>query len=166
MEFGQFYDDFVEHDKKNAAFYKGGIIDFSAYVQGLLDAEQGVNIACGYAPCYHYWLINHDIIIGAIRIRYDIEDKFLALEAGHIGYDIAPSFRGQGYGTKMLAFALPLARELGIKSAIIVADENNLASRKMIEANGGQLQSVKYSKMSGVTLAKYEIDLISIIERY
>lgn len=160
MEFGQFYDDFVESDKGNAAFYKQGIIDFSAYIQSLLDAEQGINIVRGYTPCYHYWLIDHGAIIGAIRIRYNIENNYLALQAGHIGYDVAPSFRNQGYGTKILALALPLVRKLGIETAIIVADENNIASRKIIEANGGYLKSITHSTMSDTPLARYHIDLM------
>jgi len=35
----------------------------------------------------------------------------------------------------MLAAALPVARSLGITRALLTCDEDNIASRKMIEAN-------------------------------
>ena len=53
---------------------------------------------------------------------------------GHIGYDIAPSFRGRGYGKQMLKFALIEAKKLGITKVLITANEDNYASRRVIEA--------------------------------
>jgi predicted acetyltransferase len=39
----------------------------------------------------------------------------------------------------MLAAALPCARALGIESALITCDQDNIGSRRVIEANGGVL---------------------------
>jgi predicted acetyltransferase len=44
------------------------------------------------------------------------------------------------HATAMLRSALPLALRLGIESALITCDVTNLASRKVIEANGGVLE--------------------------
>lgn len=41
--------------------------------------------------------------------------------------------------TAMLAAALPVARSLGIDQALLTCDEDNLASHRVIEANGGVL---------------------------
>jgi predicted acetyltransferase len=40
----------------------------------------------------------------------------------------------------MLAAALPVARSLGITRALLTCDEDNIASRKVIEANSGVLE--------------------------
>jgi len=39
----------------------------------------------------------------------------------------------------MLAAVLPVARSLGIDQALLTCDEDNLASHRVIEANGGVL---------------------------
>ena len=41
----------------------------------------------------------------------------------------------------MLAAALPVAHSLSIDRALLTCDEDNLASRKVIEANGGVLEN-------------------------
>jgi predicted acetyltransferase len=47
----------------------------------------------------------------------------------------------------MLAAALPLARELGIESALLTCDADNVGSRRVIEQNGGVLEDVRGDKM-------------------
>ena len=47
----------------------------------------------------------------------------------------------------MLAAALPVARSLGIDQALLTCDQDNLASRKVIEANGGVLEDKNGDKV-------------------
>ena len=47
----------------------------------------------------------------------------------------------------MLARALPVAAALGINPALITCDEDNIASRKVIEANGGQLDDQRATEL-------------------
>jgi predicted acetyltransferase len=47
----------------------------------------------------------------------------------------------------MLAAALPVARSLGIDPALLTRDEDNIASRKVIEANGGMLEDNRHGKL-------------------
>lgn len=88
-------------------------------------------------------------------MRHHIENDFLALEGGHIGFDVAPSYRGRGYGKKMLKLVLPKASELGIRKALITADEDNIASRKVIENNGGIFENVVMGKVFPEPIARY-----------
>ncbi|MDS1842127.1 GNAT family N-acetyltransferase [Vibrio vulnificus] len=155
-EYSVFYLDFAGNDVENAEYYRDGVSDFAQYVQKLTDEAQGLNLPDGYVPCNHFWLIDDDRnILGAIRVRHNIENDFLALEAGHIGYDIAPSYRGKGYGKLMLKLALPKAKLLGIAQVLITADEDNIASRKVIESNGGQFEKVVRGKVFPEPLARY-----------
>ncbi|CAH0526023.1 GNAT family N-acetyltransferase [Vibrio hippocampi] len=154
--FQRFYHDFLQHDAQNADYYRQGIDDFAAYIQHLDDEEQGINLKLDYVPCSHLWLIDDkQQIVGAIRIRHRIDNPFLSLEGGHIGYDVAPSFRGQGYGKQMLKLALPVAHDLGLDPVLITADEDNVASRRVIETNGGRLDNIVMGEVFTNLLARY-----------
>lgn len=157
--FAAFYADFVAHDPENAGYYRAGVVNFLGYVQSLADEAEGLYMHADYVPCSHFWLVNAEqAIMGAIRVRHSLKNDFLAREGGHIGYDIAPSFRGQGYGKAMLKRVLPKAKALGVERALVIADEDNLASRKVIEANGGQLEGIINGKIYKNPLARYWID--------
>jgi predicted acetyltransferase len=158
--FERFYDDFAQNDVENAAYYLEGKTDFPKYLQRLRDEAAGINLREGYVPCSHFWLIdNEKSILGAIRVRHNIDNDFLALEAGHIGYDIAPSHRGKGNGKLMLKWVLPKAAELGIERALLIADEDNFASRCVIEANGGEFEKIVMGKVFRNPLARYWINI-------
>ena len=58
---------------------------------------------------------------------------------GDIGYLVVPWKRGRGYATRALAGILPSAAEEGLRYADICADADNVASRAVIERNGGTL---------------------------
>ena len=57
--------------------------------------------------------------------------------SGHVGYGVVPWKRGRGYATRALAGLLPIARELGLSRVLLTCDLTNLASRRVIEKNGG-----------------------------
>jgi predicted acetyltransferase len=59
----------------------------------------------------------------------------------------APSARLRGHATAMLAAALPVARSLGVTDVLITCDTDNVASRKVIEANGGVLEDQRGGKL-------------------
>ncbi|WP_117233866.1 GNAT family N-acetyltransferase [Vibrio maerlii] len=155
-QFADFYLDFVKNDPENADYYKLGFTDFELYIHRLQEEEAGQNLKAGYVPCSHFWLINQDkAILGALRVRHNIDTDFLAQEAGHIGYDVAPSWRRKGAGSVMLSLSLPEAAELGIEEALITADVDNLGSRGVIEANGGELENIIYGPVFESDLARY-----------
>jgi len=159
--FARFSDDFSQNDTENSEYYREGKANFSKYVQCLSDEAKGLNLREGYVPCSHFWLVNPEkIIVGAIRVRHNIDNEFLSLEAGHIGYDIAPSHRGQGNGKLMLKLALTKATELGVFRALLTADEDNVASRKVIEANGGEFEKIVMGKVFPNPLARYWVNCV------
>ncbi|WP_245626940.1 GNAT family N-acetyltransferase [Gynuella sunshinyii] len=157
--FERFYDDFAQNDVENAEYYLEGKADFPKYVQHLSDEAAGLNLREGHVPCSHFWLIdNEKSIFGAIRVRHNIDNNFLAFEAGHIGYDIAPSHRGKGNGKLMLKLAISKAAELGIERVLLIADEDNFASRGVIEANGGKFEKIVIGQVFPHPLARYWIN--------
>lgn len=113
--------------------------EFRRYLRVLreLETEEYAQRA-GLVPQTTLWWISGDDYHGRIDIRHRLTDR-LREYGGHIGYDIRPSARQRGHATAMLSAALPVARRLGVDPALLTCDENNVASRKVIEANGGVL---------------------------
>ena len=158
--FFRFMADFEQNDPENSEAYKRARNNFKAYVTSLVDEANGKNLPEGYVPCHHYWMMDdQDNMVGVIRVRHSIDTPFLAQEAGHIGYAIAPAFRKQGYGTMLLKLGLEKARMLGLEKVLITADETNIGSRKVMENNQGQFDSNVVSKVSQCRKSRYWFDL-------
>lgn len=58
---------------------------------------------------------------------------------GDLAYHIAPSVRGKGLGTRLLALALDSLREQGVARVCVTCRKANVPSAKIIMANGGVL---------------------------
>jgi predicted acetyltransferase len=58
---------------------------------------------------------------------------------GHIGFVVVPWKRRRGYATRALALILREARSRGLGHVELTADRDNVASQKVIKANGGVL---------------------------
>lgn len=59
--------------------------------------------------------------------------------SGHIGYAVVPWKQRRGYATRALALMLPTAAKAGLSRVLLTCDDDNIASRKVIEANRGSL---------------------------
>lgn len=85
------------------------------------------------------WLVDGDKFIGRVSIRHRLNKK-LKQFGGHVGYVIRPSERKKGYGLKILKLSLYKAKHLGLDKVLVTCDDDNIASQKIIEKNGGQLK--------------------------
>jgi predicted acetyltransferase len=147
--------DLESRDPENAAFYAGAKRGFEEYVRRLLDEERGLNLSEGRVP--HRWLLDDGAVVAVTRLRHNIDTTFLANEAGHIGYDVAPSCRGKGYGHRALQAALSEAQALGIDRVLLLADESNVPSRRTIMRQHGELESIVYSEHWRQRVCRYWI---------
>ena len=84
-----------------------------------------------------YFLIVEGTIIGAANIRHDLNHK-LKKVGGHVGYGVRRSYRGQGYGSKILKKALDYLSRIDVKEALVTCEKSNTSSAKVIEKNGGE----------------------------
>lgn len=130
---------------------------FADFVEQLRGQAEGKYLPAGFVPSTEYWLVEDKKFIGKVNIRHRLNDNLLKT-GGHIGYAIRPSERKKGYGTKILKLALPKAKKLGIKKALITCDEDNIGSRKIIEANGGIFENTMTTN-EGIIKRRYWITI-------
>jgi predicted acetyltransferase len=120
---------------------------FDAYVRRLLaQALEETPRPQGFVPCTTLWWTEGGDFLGRLAIRHRLTPS-LHERGGHIGYDIRPSARRLGHATAMLRAALPLAREVGIESALITCNYDNIASKRVIENNGGVFEDRRGEKL-------------------
>jgi predicted acetyltransferase len=90
-------------------------------------------------PWYQRWIWD-DAFVGVINMRWQPGTATLPPHVlGHIGYSVTPWNRRRGYATAALRQLLPQLPALGLPHVEITTDVDNIASQKVITANGGVL---------------------------
>ncbi len=135
-----YIDGVCEYIRENEGFsWKPEILKerFDEYLQTLRQAE--TEPLAGRVPATRFWLIvDGAAYAGELELRHSLNDA-LRRYGGHIGYKIRPSQRRKGYGTRLCRLGIEEARRRGIMDILITCDDDNIGSRKIIEANGGLL---------------------------
>ena len=90
-------------------------------------------------PGYSQWMWDGEFC-GSISFRWQPGTTALPPYClGHIGYSVVPWKRQRGYATRALALLLPQTMSENLAFVELVADADNIASQRVIEANGGKL---------------------------
>jgi predicted acetyltransferase len=142
--------------------------DADAFLASLVDREgKGDPIALPDGttverlPGYHRWLWDGEFC-GAIGFRWAPGTEALPPHClGHIGYAVVPWKRGRGYATAALRAILPDAQAERLAYVEIVTDEENIASQRVIEANGGVIveRFVKAAVYGSKRALRYRVKL-------
>ncbi len=123
------------------------VAGFAEYVEELLlQPLEDTPRPDGWVPWTTLWYVEGEEYLGGLAIRHRLTPRLLEL-GGHIGYDVRRSARRQGHATAMLRAALPIAARLRIDAALITCDVDNVASRRVIEVNGGVLEDQRGAKL-------------------
>lgn len=110
--------------------------DFPEFIKKFRNYEKGHNLPKDNSSLIIYWLVDDEKFIGHLSVRSFVDKELMKIR-GHIGYSIRKSERQKGYGKKILKLGLLKAQKLGFKKVLVTCDDDNVASRKIIEANGG-----------------------------
>ena len=90
-------------------------------------------------PGYKLWMWDGDFV-GVVGFRWRPGTTELPPTClGHLGYAVVPWKRRRGYAKQALAMALDEVKKEGLPFIEITTDEDNVASQRVIEANGGTL---------------------------
>ena len=95
-------------------------------------------------------------IVGMIDLRHRLND-FLTECGGHIGYSVRPDERRKGYASQMLAMALEKAKARGLARVLVTCDDDNIASARTIERNGGNWENT--IQKDGEAIRRYWINI-------
>jgi predicted acetyltransferase len=112
-------------------------------------------------PGFARWVWDGEFC-GVIGLRWQNGTAALPQHVlGHIGYATVPWKQGRGCATRALALLLPLARERGLAYVELTTDPENIASRRVITANGGVLveEFTKAAAYGGAKALRFRIDL-------
>ena len=90
-------------------------------------------------PGYRRWIWDGDFC-GVIGLRWQPGTNELpSYVLGHIGFSIVPWKRRRGYATRALGLLLPDAKREGLDYVELTTDADNIASQRVIIANGGEV---------------------------
>lgn len=95
-------------------------------------------------------------LLGVFSIKFELT-PYLADYGGHIGYAVSPSKRNRGYATEILKIGIKLAKDFGIGELLLVCDEDNIASEKVILKNGGVFENKKFDPEENVFVKRFSI---------
>ena len=112
-------------------------------------------------PGYHRWMWDGEFC-GMIGFRWQPGTSELPPHVlGHIGFSVVPWKRRRGYASRALEMLLPEAKKEGLDYVELTTDETNIASRRVIEANGGKLvdRFKKAAAYGGAESLRYRIHL-------
>ena len=112
-------------------------------------------------PGFRRWMWDGEFC-GSIGLRWQRGTEALPPHCpGHVGYAVVPWKRRRGYATAALRAILPEARAEGLARVEITTEPDNVASQRVIEANGGVLVE-RYRRppqLGGTPALRYRVDL-------
>ncbi len=129
---------------------------FETYVRTLQAAKRGEGMPDGWVPATFLVAVVDGEIVGRASLRHRL-NPFLERIGGHVGYGVVFGHRRRGFATEMLRQTLPVARAVGLERILVTCDDENSGSARIIEKNGGALESVL--KDHERAIRRYWIDL-------
>lgn len=111
-----------------------------------------------FVPQTNYWITDDaGFVVGLVRMRTQINASLLNY-GGHVGYYVAPAYRGQGYGSGALRLALDKLQAKGVKRALVTVESHNAASLAMVRACGGVREDERIDQESGMAYGRFWLD--------
>lgn len=116
--------------------------EFSYFLQKEVEVSRGIGLEDWMVPQTRFWFFVDGEPIGVGKVRHYLTNQLEEM-GGNIGYCIRPSQQNKGYGKLFLGQLLNQCRKMGLEKVLLTCSISNLASRKVIESNGGRLKKVE-----------------------
>lgn len=134
--FTEYINEWYENEEKVVP-WSTDVRQHGGFFKMLSMLEEAIDpVDANFVKAKTYVLIDRDKIVGAVNIRYALND-YLNKKGGHVGYGVRKSERGKGYATKLLHYAVKNLNNEGVNSVLVTCDESNGASAKVIINNNG-----------------------------
>jgi predicted acetyltransferase len=124
------------HEGLLAGWLEEAAADFAGFVEGRRTVRELWGV-----PVTELWFMDGTKYLGTVIIRHRLTPA-LEHAGGHIGYHVVPGQRRRGHATQMLAQAMAVCQQLGLREVLVTCPVDNLGSRRVIEANGGALDRI------------------------
>ncbi|HXQ00358.1 MAG TPA: GNAT family N-acetyltransferase [Solirubrobacteraceae bacterium] len=126
------------------------------YLRKLDGCRHGLDLSTSWVASTFLGAFVGAELVGRISIRHELND-FLTNFGGHIGYCVRPAYRRRGYASEILRQGLVIVRAEGVDRVLVTCDDDNAASARVIERNGGVLEDVR-AHPEGPARRRYWID--------
>lgn len=134
--------------------------NYQDMLKRLENRRNGIKIANRDVPATVYFIIDNNKLVGTIDLRHELNDNYFS-RLGHVAYYIKPEERKKGYATKALSLALEKYKKQKIEKVLITCLEDNVASRKVIEKNGGKLEKSFYDDITKKYIQRFWINTMN-----
>lgn len=132
--------------------------NYPVWLNEMQNRREGENLPEGYVRENFYLCYLGDALIGVFSLKFELT-PYLFSYGGHIGYAVAPAYRNCGYATEILRLGVDLAKDLGFEKLLLVCDDDNIASEKVILKNGGVFENKLFDEEENVFVKRFWIDL-------
>jgi predicted acetyltransferase len=113
--------------------------DFDTALETIIVQPNGQKLRDGCVPQTIYYLRDDDNIVGTLHFRHYLCQSLIE-GSGHVGYYIAPEYRGKGYASQGLKLLINEIRDNVQEDEIYLrVNRDNPASLKVMLNNGGYI---------------------------
>ena len=131
---------------------------FTEMLESLRKSSEGIDLPPNRVPATMLYGFIGDVIIGRLHVRHRLNEGLLR-RGGHMGYSVAPAFRGRKYASEMMAQGIEFCRSLGLKEILLTCSDENVPSWKIFENFGGVLENKIFDEEDKETVRRYWIKL-------
>lgn len=133
------------------------IEDYTAFLRKSEKWKHQELINPDFSPQTTFGVFDNEKLVGGFVLRHTLKGTLIN-HGGNIGYLVRPSERKRGYGKILLKFAIEKASGIGLEKVLVTCRNDNIGSKKVIEANGGIYENDYYDESSGKTYRRYWIE--------
>lgn len=105
-----------------------------------------------------FWILYNNEIVGSANVRENLNEKTY-YTIGNVGYYIKKSARNNGYATKALKLIKEYYKSIGINRILLMCEEDNIESQKVILNNDGILEKTIKKSNTNNNILCYWIDI-------
>ena len=149
-----FYDEFKNNNDTCIGY--NNYSNYKEWLQEMQNRKNNVNLKKGYVKENFYLCYENDVLVGVFSLKFELTD-YLLNYGGHIGYAVRPTMRNRGIATRILSQGIDIAIGLGINKLLLVCDEDNYASEKVILNNDGKFENKLFDEEEQVYVKRYWI---------